>query len=133
MAQSDEHACFNFPGVERPGFSEAVRSGPFISVSGQVPTLNGELVGGADAEAQVRQVFANMRAILKAAGADLGDVVKLTCFLVEESAFPAYAKVKQELFRDRPPAGTVVVVKGLIAKGAFLEVEALAWRPRASS
>jgi enamine deaminase RidA (YjgF/YER057c/UK114 family) len=129
QAGNQDRACFNFPGPLRPGFSEAVRTGPWISVSGQVPTLDGKLVGAGDAEAQVRQVFANMQAILNAAGAELSDVVKLTCFLVEESAFPAYARVKQELFRDKPPAGTVVVVQGLIAKGAFLEVEALAWRP----
>jgi enamine deaminase RidA (YjgF/YER057c/UK114 family) len=129
QAAETDRACFNFPGVERPGFPEAVRAGPWITVSGQVPTLDGKLVGGDDAEAQVRQVFANMQAILNMAGADLADVVKLTCFLVEESAFPAYARVKQALFREKPPAGTVVVVQGLIAKGAFLEVEALAWRP----
>lgn len=125
-----EHACFNFPGADRPGFSEVVRAGPWVSVSGQVPTLNGVLVGADDAETQVRQVFANMATALAMAGSSLGEVVKLTCFLVEEAAFPAYARVKQELFQERPPAGTVVVVSGLIAKGAFLEVEALAYSPQ---
>ena len=51
-------------------------------------------------------------------------------FLVEAGAFAAYARVKQELFQDRPPAGTVVIVSGLMAKGAFLEVEALAYSPQ---
>ena len=79
-----EHSCFNFPGVERPGFSEVVRAGPWVSVSGQVPTLNGVLVGAEDPEAQVRQMFANMETALGLAGAGFADVVKLTCFLVEE-------------------------------------------------
>jgi enamine deaminase RidA (YjgF/YER057c/UK114 family) len=127
------HSCFNFPGPLRPGYSEVVRAGPWVSVSGQVPTLNGVLVGGEDAEAQVRQMFANMATALGLAGAGLADVVKLTCFLVEERAFPAYVKVKQELFQERPPAGTVVIVSGLMAKGAFLEVEALAYSPQGAA
>jgi len=125
-----ERACFDFPGVERPGFSEVVRAGPWVMVSGQVPMFEGRLVGADDPEAQVRQCFANMRAALEMAGAELSDVVKLTCFLVDQRAFAAYAAVKRELFPSNPPAGTVVIVTGLIAQGALLEVEATAFRPR---
>jgi 2-iminobutanoate/2-iminopropanoate deaminase len=128
-AAESERACFDFPGPKRPGFSEIVRAGPWIMVSGQVPTVEGRLVGAGDPEAQVRQVFANLKAALEMAGSGLADVVKLTCFLTDRSAFPAYAAVKRELFVDKPPAGTAVLVSGLFAEGALLEVEATAYSP----
>jgi enamine deaminase RidA (YjgF/YER057c/UK114 family) len=125
----DKRIGFNFPSESGRSFSQATRVGPWILVSGQVSTVDGRLVGAGDAEAQARQCFANMKTLLEAAGASLADVAKLTCYVVDPAVFPAYAKVKAELFPDNPPAGTTVVVAGLIGPGNLLEVEAMAYRP----
>jgi enamine deaminase RidA (YjgF/YER057c/UK114 family) len=119
-----ERACFNHPGAGAQSFSEAVRIGPWLLVSGQVATG-----GDGDAEAQARTCFSRMKAVLEMAGAGLSDVVKLTCYVVDPAVFPAYAKVKAELFPENPPAGTTVVIAGLIGPGNLLEVEAMAYRP----
>lgn len=102
--------------------------GPWITVSGQLALVDGVLVGKGDPVRQVRQCFANISAALALAGAHLSDVVKLTCFLTDLAVYPRYAEVKASLFRDQPPAGTAVLVAGLLVPGALLEVEAVAYR-----
>jgi enamine deaminase RidA (YjgF/YER057c/UK114 family) len=97
-------------------------------VSGQLALSDGVLVGKGDPAAQVRQCFANISAALALAQAQLSDVVKLTCFLTDASVYPAYAEIKATLFQDQPPAGTAVLVAGLLVPGALLEVEAVAFR-----
>lgn len=123
-----KRSCFNPPGPELAGFSQIVVVGPWITVSGQVAFADGVLVGKGDPAAQVRQCLANISRILALAGARLSDVVKLTCYCTDAAVYPAYAEVKASLFRDQPPAGTAVVVAGLLVPDALLEVEAVAFR-----
>jgi enamine deaminase RidA (YjgF/YER057c/UK114 family) len=123
-----EKTCFDPPGARSPGFSQALAAGPWIFVSGQVPIEGGRLVGAGDPAKQARQCFANISATLALAGAGLPDVVKLTCYLVDPAAYPAYAEVKAALFPEQPPAGTAVVIAGLLIPGALFEVEATALR-----
>jgi enamine deaminase RidA (YjgF/YER057c/UK114 family) len=119
---------FNFPERRLPGFSEVVVAGPWIIVAGQIAMKDGALVGAGDPEAQARQCFENISSALGLAGAALSDVVKLTCFMVDARAYPAYGAVKAELFVDGGPVGTAVVVAGLLVPDAVFEVEALAFR-----
>lgn len=114
-----------------PAFSQAVQAGPWLVVSGQVPTRDGVLVS-ADPLAQARQCFANIAAVLGEAGATFADVVKLTCFLTDPAAYPAYAEAKREAVGSAAPAGTGVIVAGLLVPGAVMEVEALAFRDSAA-
>jgi enamine deaminase RidA (YjgF/YER057c/UK114 family) len=111
------------------GMSQAVRIGNQIHVSGQVAfDEEGKLVGPGDPKLQAQQCFRNIEALLRAAGATPADVVKLTCYLVDGSSYPAYAEAKG-LFLDAdavPPAGTTVIVAGLLVPGLMMEVEALA-------
>jgi 2-iminobutanoate/2-iminopropanoate deaminase len=103
-------------------------SGTLVFVSGQIGiTASGELVA-ADVRAQTRQALENLRAILEAAGSDLGHVVKTTVFLRSMQDFAAMNEVYAEFFGATPPARTTVEVSAL-PRGALVEIEAIAVRP----
>ena len=106
-------------------YSQAVRVGNTIWISGQIPLdpKTQELVQG-DTEAQVRQVFENLKAIVTAAGANFDDVVKATVFLLDLSHFGLVNKVMAEYFREPYPARAAVGVAAL-PRGAQIEVECI--------
>ena len=106
-------------------YSQAIRVGNTIWVSGQIPLdpHTKELVTG-DMEAQVRQCFENMKAIVLAAGATLDDVVKATVFLIDLAHFGLVNKVMAEYFREPYPARAAVGVASL-PRGAQVEVECI--------
>lgn len=111
-------------------FSQAVRVGDIIHVSGQVAIdQNREIVGVGDSEAQARQCFANLARVLSEAGASLRDVVKLTVFLVGAEHYSGYSTAKREAVGDILPAGTAVVVAALMDSRFLMEVEAVAIVP----
>lgn len=113
-----------------PGMSQSVRWKDLIFLSGQCSMDEaGTTVGEGDPEAQVRQCFRNIETLLAHEGATLADVVKLTCFVVDMDVYPAYAAVKKELFPTDGPAGTTVIVKGLLNPSFLLEVDATAVVP----
>src|SRR5262249_47780081 len=111
--------CLNRPGPQFPALSEVVDDEGIIWVSGQVAVANGALVGPGAPPAQARQCFETLRSALALAGATFADVVKLNCYVTDAEAYPAYAAEKARLFTDNPPAGTAVVVAGLLVKGAY--------------
>ena len=104
-------------------YSQAVRVGNTIWVSGQIPLdpATKELVG-ADIEAQVRRVFDNVKAIVTAAGATLDDVVKVSIFLIDLKHFALVNSVMAEYFREPYPARAAVGVASL-PRGAQVEME----------
>jgi len=106
-------------------YSQAVRVGDTIWVSGQIPLdpLTKEMVGG-DIEAQTRQVFANLNAIVAAAGATFDDVVKANVYLTDLSHFALVNKVMAEHFREPYPARAAIGVASL-PRGAQIEVECI--------
>ena len=111
-------------------FTDAVQAGDLLFVSGVVPVdENRELVGGDDVVAQTRAVFANMGAILAAAGCTFADVVKVTLFLTDIDDRPLVNPVRQEVFGSSRPASTLVEVSALVISGARIEVEAVALIP----
>jgi 2-iminobutanoate/2-iminopropanoate deaminase len=111
-------------------FTDAVRTGNLLFLSGFVPVDGeGRLVGGDDVVAQVRQVFANLGAVLGAAGATFADVVKVTVFLTDISDRARINPVRQEVFGDARPASTLVEVSALVIPGAKVEIEAVAALP----
>jgi reactive intermediate/imine deaminase len=111
-------------------FTDAVRAGELLFVSGIVPVDESrELVGGDDVVAQARCVFENMRQVLAAAGCTFADVVKLTIFLTDVADRPLVNPVRQEVFGDTRPASTLVEVSALVIPGAKIEVEAVALVP----
>lgn len=107
-------------------YSQAVRAGNLVFVSGQIPLhpQTGEVVGETAAE-QARQVLQNLQAVLQAAGATLQDVVKTTIFLTDLGQFAAVNAVYAEFFPENPPARSTVQVAGL-PRGVQVEIEAVA-------
>ncbi|MEJ5252530.1 MAG: RidA family protein [Chthonomonadetes bacterium] len=110
-------------------YSQAIRAGNMLFVSGQIP-LNpqtGEMVGATAAE-QARQVLNNLKAILQAAGTSLDNVVKTTIFLTDLTQFAEVNAVYAEFFPQNPPARSTVQVSAL-PRGAQVEIEAIAIIP----
>ena len=106
------------------GISQATRVGDHIFLSGQVAfDENGELVGDGDAKTQSEQIFRNIERLLAKAGASLDDVTLLTTFLTDAEHFADYSTVKKRYFPKDPPAGTTVIVAGLLDPRLLLEVE----------
>ncbi len=106
-------------------YSQAVRVGKTIWVSGQIPLdpKTKEMVGGG-IEAQSRQAFANLAAIVSAAEATLDDVVKVTIFLTDLSHFALVNTIMAEHFKEPYPARAAVGVASL-PRGAMIEVECI--------
>ena len=114
----------NAPAAIGP-YSQAVRAGDWLYVSGQIPIdpATGELAAD-DIEVQTRQVMANLVAIVEAAGLTTANVVKCTCFLKDMEEFARFNAAYGEVFKDRPPARECVEVARL-PKDVRVEVSAI--------
>ncbi len=107
-------------------YSQAARVGSLLFTAGQVgfDPATGELVDGGIGE-QTGRVLQNLRAILRAGGLDLGNVVKTTVFLVDMADFAAMNTVYARAFGEHRPARSTVAVAAL-PRGARVEIEAVA-------
>ena len=111
-------------------FTDAVRAGGFLHVSGVIAVDGeGNLVGADDVVAQTRQVLENMRAILEAGGCGFEDVVKVTIFLTDVDDRPLINPLRQEAFGSARPASTLVEVSRLVLPEAKVEIECVALVP----
>ena len=98
-----------------PAFAPAVQVGELLFISGQVAQDNeGNLVGPGDGEAQTRHIMSRIQTIVEAAGATMGDVVKITTFLTDVAVYPAFSRVRAETFPNSPPASSTVIVAALV-------------------
>ena len=114
-------------------FSEAVRVGDVLYLSGQVGNVPGELElvpGGIGPES--RQTLENIRSALERYGSSLDRVVKCTVFLADIAEWPALNEVYREFFPDNPPARSALAASGL-ALDARVEIECIAVVGEASS
>ena len=107
-------------------YSQAVRSGQLLFVSGQVPLdpTSGALVDG-DIAVQTHRVMRNLAAVLRAAGASFDDVVKTTVFLVDLGDFAAMNEVYATYVGAPAPARATIQVAAL-PKDARVEIDAIA-------
>lgn len=123
----------NPPSLAKPtGYSHVttVTGGKQIHISGQVARdANGNTVGAGDVGAQARQVYANLRECLKAAGASFKDVVKLTTFVVNLTPEKAAAVrvARNECLAEPFPASTMVGVTALVDPNLLVEIEMTAF------
>jgi len=108
-----------------------VNKGTTVYVSGQVSSdATGRLIGEGDFEAQVEQVFHNLKTAVEAAGGTMADIVKLNYYIVAEVDQATVPKLRP--IRDRyinvenPPASTFLVVTRLMRPGWLIEIEAVA-------
>lgn len=106
-------------------YSQAVKTGNLVFISGQIPLepATMEMVSGGFAE-QTHQVFKNLQAVCKAAGGDFSKVVKLNISVVDLANFATLNEIMAEYFAKPYPARAAVGVKSL-PKGAEVEIEAI--------
>jgi 2-iminobutanoate/2-iminopropanoate deaminase len=122
----------NPPTLPEPhGYSQLVEvpaGTRLLFLSGQVALdKTGKLVGPGDLEAQATQVFENIRLALADAGATFSDVIKLTYYVLDTKQLPALRHVRDRFISaSKPPASTLVQVRGLFRDDVLLEVEAVA-------
>ncbi|HEV7632475.1 MAG TPA: RidA family protein [Steroidobacteraceae bacterium] len=104
-------------------YSQAVRAGDTVYVSGQIPLdpATMQLVSG-DIDAEIRRVFDNLMAIAEAAGGSLANVVKLTVFLTDLAHFGRVNEIMATYFQEPYPARAALGVSAL-PKGARVEME----------
>lgn len=115
----------NAPAAIGP-YSQAIKAGGFVFVSGQIPIdpQTGQFVAGGIAE-QTEQVLKNLSAVLEAAGSSINKVVKTTVFLADMKEFTGMNEVYATYFSGPPPARATVAVAGL-PRDARVEIEAIA-------
>ena len=107
-------------------YSQAIKWGNMLFTSGQLPLDpgSGQVVEGG-IKAQTRQALENLKQVLVAGAAGLGNVVKTTCFLDDMNDFAQFNEVYAEYFKDNPPARSCVAVDRL-PKNVLVEIEAIA-------
>ena len=106
-------------------YSQAVKVGQTTYLSGQIPLIpeSMQLVEG-DIEAEIRQAFANLRAVCEAAGGSLNQLVKLNVYLTDPSHFPVVNAVMDDLFDAPFPARAALGVAAL-PRNARVEVDGI--------
>ena len=108
-------------------FSQAVRMGDLLFISGQVSwDESGNVVYPGDPEGQARQAFANMEALLESAGGSMDDVAALTVFVSDIAYASVVSKVRREVFSPPYPAASSVAVAALVLDELLVEIEAIA-------
>ncbi len=106
-------------------YSQAIKAGSMVFLSGQIP-LNPEtmeLVAG-DVAAQTHQVFKNLIAVAEAAGGGLANTVKLTIYLTDLGDFAVVNEIMAGYFNEPYPARATIQVSAL-PKGSAVEIDAV--------
>ena len=127
----------------RGKFPHVKRAGDFLFVSGTSSRRQDNSFAGATVDAmgvlqadireQTRAVIENIRAILQSVGADLGDIVEISSYLVDMGDFQGYNEVYAEYFDYNGPARTTVAVHQLPHPLLRIEIKAVAYKPLASA
>lgn len=112
-------------GTPRP-FAKAVRAGDFVYISGQVPTVDGEVIAGGIV-AQTEAVMENVIAVLKLADCGLEHVVKVNVWLDDARDFTSFNGVFQKYFLEHPPARSTV--QSPLMVDAKVEMDVIAYKP----
>lgn len=106
-------------------YSQAVRSGDLIFLSGQIPLFPATMeMVAPDIESQTHQVFRNLQAVAKAAGSDLNNALKLTIYLTDLGQFQVVNEIMAGYLEAPYPARATVQVSAL-PKGAQVEIDAV--------
>jgi len=111
-------------------YSQAVRAGNFVFISGQIPIdpKTGEIVRE-DIKTQAKRALENIKAIVETAGGSLKNIVKVNVYIKDIKLFGDFNAVYGEFFGEHKPARVVVEVSA-IPKNALIEIEAIAYIPK---
>lgn len=113
-------------GTPRP-FAKAVRAGDFVYVSGQVPSVDGEIISGGIV-AQTEQVMANIIEVLALADCGLEHVIKVNVWLDDPRDFTSFNGVFEKYFIAHPPARSTV--QSALMVDAKVEMDVIAYKPQ---
>jgi enamine deaminase RidA (YjgF/YER057c/UK114 family) len=109
------------------GYSRAVKIGNLVEVTGTVAVdEDNNLIGEGSAYLQTKFIIQKIEAVLKQAGAELRHVVRTRMFVTDISQWEEYGRAHGECFKDIRPCTSMIEVKGLIAPGYLVEIEATA-------
>ncbi len=124
MATREE---FRIDGLNEPisHYTDAVRFGNLLFISGIAPLDEAGKLPSDDVVVQAKQVFANLKKVLRAADADFGDVLKVTVYLIDVADRSKINPVRQQFFGAARPASTLIGVKALAVDGMKIEIEAV--------
>ena len=113
----------------RPRYSQGIltEGGRLLFIAGQTALdREGTVVGKGDIERQAEQVFANLDAVLTAAGGSFDNLVMTTTYLTDIRYREAYNTVRLRYYRRRQPTSTLVVVKALGHEDLMIEIDGIA-------
>ncbi len=112
-------------------YNQAVQAGGLVFCSGQIALdpRSGAMVGDGDVALETRQVLANLRAVLEAAGCGPEHVVRTTVFLADLADFAAVNAIYAETFSAGVSPARACVEVAALPKGARVEIDAIALRP----
>jgi len=109
------------------GYSHAAKAGNTLYIAGQVAQdVEGNVVGEGDLEAQVSQVFTNLKNVMEEAGGSLQNIVKMTTFLTHYNNIETYRSVRNQFFSEPFPPNTLLIIESLALPDYMIEVEAIA-------
>ncbi len=129
MTISKETKSLNMPWEQEYGYSQAVKVGDTIYLSGQVSHDDkGNFVGLGDMEMQMRQSYSNVQQVLAHYGATMTNIVDEILFVTDmETAFAAAVKCRQEIFAGTPVvASTIVQIQRLALPEYMIEIRCVA-------
>ena len=106
-------------------YSQAVRVGNLVFTAGQagIDPATGQSAGPTF-EAQARQAFANLRAVLEANGMSVTNLVKTTVFLTDRSLLASFRAARDAVYGGHAPCSTLLFVAGLADPRFMVEIEA---------
>jgi len=113
----------------RPRYSQGIvtQPGKLLFIAGQTAIdKNHNVVGKGDIEAQAKQVFENIQAVLKEVGGSLDNLVMTTTYLTDISYREGYGRVRNQYYKGTPPTSTLIVVKGLANPDYMIEIACVA-------
>lgn len=107
--------------------AQGYRIGDLILMSGQAAIDSaGNLVGVGDFDAQAEQTFQNIKAVLDAAGSDMGKIVKVVIYMTDITLFPKVIELREKWFTAPYPADTIVEVSSLALPELMIEIDVTA-------
>jgi len=116
----------------RPNYNQGilVDGGKLLFIAGQTAVdAKGNFVGKGDIEAQARQVYENMKAVLDDAGGSFDDIVKTTIYITDIKHREGLHKVRKKYFTGDQATSTLLIIRGLAREEFLMEVEAIAVIP----
>ena len=126
MTASRQDAFGGREALRRYTYVPALRIGNLVWISGTTATDDNNNIVGNDIVEQTRHIFQRFETLLNELGGTCGDIVETTDYFITMDKYRDTAAVRREIFGDRRPTSTGVMVAGLLRPGALIEISATA-------